>query len=266
MNPSVASAQRLLFPDSRPLVERLGRDFFLNLPSAPGVYFMRDASGTVVYVGKAKSLRKRLNSYRVANPDRLPKRQLRMLGLVVQVDWEIQESEQAALAREAALLRELKPRFNRAGTWAGPRPSLAWRYGEGELWLGLRETPDVGWEMPGSEVRRTAGLRLPLARLLWWASHPGLDISALPVGWFHGMVPPEASIPCGGALPLIVENLLPLKVGDLAPLCSWIQRQLGALDRLAPFERAAVEADLEFLAEWKPGGGRVSGQSETSVA
>lgn len=246
-------------------MERLGRDFFLTLPTSPGVYFMRDASGTVVYVGKAKSLRKRLNSYRVANPDRLPKRQLRMLGLVVQVDWETLDSEEAALAREAALLRELKPRFNRAGTWAGPRPSLAWRLGEGEIWLGLRETPEADWEMPDPTVRRTAGLRLPLARLLWWASHPGVGISALPVGWFHGMVPSDLAISCGKWLPTIVEQLGSLKKGDLAPLCGWIQRQLDPLDHLASFERAAVEADLEFLAEWKPQAGRVSGPFELSV-
>ena len=52
--------QLLLFPDPRPLVERLGADFFRQAPNHPGVYLMRDASDTVLYVGKAKSLRKRL--------------------------------------------------------------------------------------------------------------------------------------------------------------------------------------------------------------
>ena len=67
--------QLLLLPDPRPLVERLGPDFFTKAPQRPGVYVMRDAADRVLYVGKAKNLRKRLGSYRVANPDRLRRRQ-----------------------------------------------------------------------------------------------------------------------------------------------------------------------------------------------
>ena len=55
--------QKLLFPDPKPLVERLGREFFWGLPESPGVYLMRDATDSVLYIGKAKSLRKRVNSY-----------------------------------------------------------------------------------------------------------------------------------------------------------------------------------------------------------
>jgi len=52
----------LLFPDPRPLVERLGQDFFRHLTECPGVYLMRDAQDSILYVGKAKNLKKRLNS------------------------------------------------------------------------------------------------------------------------------------------------------------------------------------------------------------
>ena len=54
------------------------RNVVKTLPARPGVYRMQDARGDVLYVGKAKSLRKRLASYRVANPDRLRRRHLRL--------------------------------------------------------------------------------------------------------------------------------------------------------------------------------------------
>ncbi|MBI4660259.1 MAG: GIY-YIG nuclease family protein [Verrucomicrobia bacterium] len=50
----------MLFPDPQPLVERLGRDFFRQFPEGPGVYLMRDAHEAILYIGKAKNLRKRL--------------------------------------------------------------------------------------------------------------------------------------------------------------------------------------------------------------
>ena len=134
--------QLLLFPDPRPLAERLGRDFFRQAPQSAGVYLMRDAADTVLYVGKAKNLRQRLGSYRVANPDRLPRRHLRLLRAVVRIELHECPDEPAALAREAELLRALRPKFNRAGTWPAPVRFLAWRCAGQELQLAIVENPD----------------------------------------------------------------------------------------------------------------------------
>jgi hypothetical protein len=121
------AAQILLFPDPRPLVERLGRDFFRQLPEAPGVYLMRGADDVVLYVGKARNLRKRLCSYRVANPYRMPRRHLRLLRSVVRIELQECPDEAAALSLESELLRLLKPRYNRAGTWPSKPKLLVWR-------------------------------------------------------------------------------------------------------------------------------------------
>ena len=59
--------QRLLSVP-RPLVERLGQDFFRQLTERPGVYTMRHAWENILYVGKAKNIKKRLNDHWVANP------------------------------------------------------------------------------------------------------------------------------------------------------------------------------------------------------
>src|ERR1700679_4045056 len=115
-------AQLLLIPDPRPLIDRMGLAFFHELTERPGVYLMRDAQDNILYVGKARNLKKRLNSYRVANPDRLARRHLRLLRAVARIELQECANEAVALAKEAELLLALKPKFNRAGTWpATPR-------------------------------------------------------------------------------------------------------------------------------------------------
>jgi len=109
------ATQLWLWPPPRPLVDRLGVDFFRQVPTAPGVYLMCGPEAGVLYVGKARNLRRRLASYRVANPDRLPRRMVRLLNRVTRIEWDVCPSEAAAIHREAELIGALCPRFNRAG-------------------------------------------------------------------------------------------------------------------------------------------------------
>jgi len=144
--------QLLLMPDPRPLVERLGSEFFRQMSEKPGVYLMRDATDKVLYVGKAKNLRKRLSSYRVANPDRLRRRHLTLLRAVARIEIEECAHETAALAREAELLRQLQPRFNRAGTWPGKARFLAWRVAAEGLEIAVTLIPDAEWLTPSPPI------------------------------------------------------------------------------------------------------------------
>ena len=69
----------------------------------------------VLYVGKAKSLRHRLSSYRVANPERMSRRTLRLLFRVTRIEFDVCANEAIASEREEQLICVLSPRFNRAG-------------------------------------------------------------------------------------------------------------------------------------------------------
>lgn len=111
----MASGQLWLFPPPKPLVERLGKDFFRALPTGPGVYLMCSSEGGILYVGKARNLRKRLASYRSANPERLPRRIIRLLHRVTRIEWDECRTEEAAGNREELLISVLNPRFNGAG-------------------------------------------------------------------------------------------------------------------------------------------------------
>src|SRR3990167_731698 len=81
------------------------------LPDAPGVYLMKDAAGAIIYIGKAKSLRKRVSSYLVRD---LSAKTLRLMAKVRDIEYRPCPSESMALILEAGLIRELKPKYNTA--------------------------------------------------------------------------------------------------------------------------------------------------------
>jgi excinuclease ABC subunit C len=80
-------------------------------PTSPGVYRMLNAANDVLYVGKAKNVRKRLSSYARANAP-LPARILRMIAATVNVEIVSTTTETEALLLEANLIKQLRPRFN----------------------------------------------------------------------------------------------------------------------------------------------------------
>jgi len=81
-----------------------------TLPPGPGVYRMLDAKGDALYVGKARSLKKRVVAY--TQPARLPERLRRMVNETVSLEVVTTHTEAEALLLEANLIKRLKPRFN----------------------------------------------------------------------------------------------------------------------------------------------------------
>ena len=82
-----------------------------SIPESPGVYRFRDGRGRVIYVGKAKNLRARLNSY-FADFAGLHPRTQSMLTSAAGVDWTVVGTEVEALQLEYSWIKEFDPRFN----------------------------------------------------------------------------------------------------------------------------------------------------------
>ena len=80
-------------------------------PTSPGVYRMLNAASDVLYVGKAKNIKKRLSSYARVNAPQ-PARILRMIAATVTVEIISTGTETEALLLEANLIKQLRPRFN----------------------------------------------------------------------------------------------------------------------------------------------------------
>jgi excinuclease ABC subunit C len=87
------------------------RPAYGSIPESPGVYRFRDERGRVIYVGKAKSLRSRLNSY-FADFASLHPRTQTMLTTAARVDWTVVGTEVEALQLEYSWIKEFDPRFN----------------------------------------------------------------------------------------------------------------------------------------------------------
>jgi excinuclease ABC subunit C len=99
-------------PGARPLLRgaELIRSLIPTLPNEPGVYRMLDERGEVLYVGKAKALKKRVPAY--TKPQALPARLQRMVALTRSMEFVTTGSEVEALLLEANLIKRYRPTFN----------------------------------------------------------------------------------------------------------------------------------------------------------
>ena len=76
----------------------MDKDFLKNLPSTPGVYKMLDESRTILYIGKAGNLKKRVSSYFSKSSHSLKNK--RLISVIDDIDYQITSNEQDALLLE----------------------------------------------------------------------------------------------------------------------------------------------------------------------
>lgn len=86
------------------------RQIVLSLPDAPGCYQYLDASGTVIYVGKAKNLKRRVSSY--FNKEQISAKTRVLVSKIRDIKYVVVKTEQDALLLENNLIKRYKPRYN----------------------------------------------------------------------------------------------------------------------------------------------------------
>src|ERR1700676_5034702 len=83
----------------------------VELPKQPGVYFHKDATGEIIYVGKAAVLKNRVRQYFQKSRTRDPKTDA-LVAEIADTDWMVVDSEIEALFLEAEMIRRYMPRYN----------------------------------------------------------------------------------------------------------------------------------------------------------
>ncbi len=122
-----------------------GKEFARRLSAGPGVYLMRDADGTALYVGKAANLRKRVSSYFDARPK--IERIMRMVARIQSIEVSLTRTEAEALLLENEWIKSLKPRYN-----------VLLRDDKSYPWVMLgsdHEFPRIAFHRGGKDKRRT---------------------------------------------------------------------------------------------------------------
>lgn len=95
-----------------PLLEkRLGKEAFESIPTSPGIYRFYDVNGDLLYVGKAKNLRRRLFGYKRAKPGKVSRKVSTLIGKIRSVIWVETATEHDALLLENRMIRGLALRL-----------------------------------------------------------------------------------------------------------------------------------------------------------
>src|SRR5690348_11640714 len=92
----ISPKQLRLLEYENPIARKFGSDFFKRVPDCPGIYWFLGRNEEILYVGKAKNLKRRLRSYQQVKPERSSRKLVRLVKLVEQITWKECPSEMDA--------------------------------------------------------------------------------------------------------------------------------------------------------------------------
>lgn len=223
-----------------------------SIPLDPGVYRFFDAFGNVIYVGKAKSLRQRLNSY-FADPSSLHFRTQTMVRTAAKVEWTVVANELEALQLEYTWIQQFDPRFN-----------VKYRDDKSYPWLAVTFSDDIPRVFVGRGAKRR-GVRYfgPFGQA--WAIRETLDMllrvfpmRSCTTGVFKSARAAgrpcllgdigKCAAPCVGRVSPdehreIVDQFCSFMAGNTAGIIGDLEREMYQASADLNFEKAAVLRD-----------------------
>src|SRR5256712_7848620 len=154
---------------------KFGDDFLPGVPAEPGVYRFYGPADALLYVGKARNLRRRLAQYRTTGRRKKERKRRALVRLAERITWEVCESELDASLAEIRLIQSLRPPRNVAGAFPFLYPFIGIRADERETRFCLTTSPEAfqGFELHGAFRSRdvTGEAFFALMRLLRFVGH-----------------------------------------------------------------------------------------------
>ena len=155
---------------------KFGADFLASVPSAPGVYHVYDAAGTLLYVGKARDLRRRLTQYRTTRRIKKDRKRRALVSSAHRIVWQVCQSELEAALTEIQHIQALRPRQNIASAFPFLYPFIGIRAAGAEIDFCLTTAPEAfaafGFHGAFRSRRITRQGFFALMRLLRFVGHP----------------------------------------------------------------------------------------------
>lgn len=239
---------RLFEQHPKPLLERLGKEFFKQIPRTPGVYLMHGENGKVLYVGQSKNLRSRLNSYKNAHPDHISRKIIRLVHQVRKIGWEECGTPEKARLRENELLRTLRPKFNQANTFPKAHCFIGLKIFSASLAFSLTREEVCSPEYFGAFKGGAVYGYQALLRLLWMALHAPETMADFPRPLLLARAPRsfDLPLPCGfGQTSELGQYLFDYFCGVSCELRAWIEARLK--ENASVFHQQMQTADLETI-------------------
>lgn len=122
---------------------RFGKGFFDSLPAEPGVYRFFNEADVLIYVGKAKNLRRRLAQYRNAKRRKAHAKMRKIVAEACRLEHEVCASERDALRLENTIIQTLRPKWNVAGAFFFLYPMVGIRVEKDEFFICYTTTPEA---------------------------------------------------------------------------------------------------------------------------
>jgi len=122
---------------------KFGAGFLAGVPAQPGVYRLYDESGALLYIGKARDLRRRLAQYRATRRTRRDRKRRALIRAAARIVWEVSESELDASLLEIRLIQALRPPANVAGAFPFLYPFVGIRAADREMSFCLTTSPEA---------------------------------------------------------------------------------------------------------------------------
>ena len=155
---------------------KFGANFLAGIPVEPGIYRMYDAAGGLLYVGKARDLRRRLGQYRTARRTKKDRKRRALVRSADRIEWQACASELEASLTEIGLIQALRPRRNVAGAFPFLYPFIGIQVDGTDTRFCLTTSPQAfaGFALHGAFRSRdvTREAFFALMRLLRFIGHP----------------------------------------------------------------------------------------------